>query len=436
LFAIKADKTDPAIKFFYDGAEKCLENNWLDATIPDSTYAADEFDIAKLTYTVTPDLEAEVSWTLDEVAHASPSNPLEAGTWAMTVTVAAGEDNNEAVKWALFVITEPAPQPGSEALPYSVAEARAAIDAGTGITDVYAVGYVSKIVTEFSSQYNNVSFNISDDGLQSSDQLQGFRTSVTSASDVSVGDKVVLHGSLVKYNSTYEFEAGNTITSRTQGTLDSVAVSGTPTKTEYSAGESYNHNGLAVIATLTNGAKMDVTANSTWHINPSSATVGDTEVEITATYNDVTSPVFIVNVTVSSAAPTYVDATMTAGTNGSACTINNIDGIKVGTSKNDGNMTITVPAGTVELKLYVVAWKGAAGTVNVSTSNGTLSSASLTLTADDGLSNNSPFTLNADLDTFVHSITLTGVTAQATITISSGTARRFAVWGAQYRLGN
>lgn len=131
---------------------------------------------------------------------------------------------------------------------------------------------------------------------------------------------------------------------------------------------------------------------------------------------------------------TYDDATMTAGTNGSACTVNGLNGIKVGTGKNDGNMTITVPKGATRVKLYAVAWKGAAGTIGVEISSGTASVESLTLLADDGLSNNSPFTLVGNLETFVHTFTLSGVSAEATITLSSGTARRFAVWGAQYAL--
>jgi hypothetical protein len=130
----------------------------------------------------------------------------------------------------------------------------------------------------------------------------------------------------------------------------------------------------------------------------------------------------------------YVNATMAAGTNGSACKVNNLDGIKVGTSKNDGNMTITVPSGATRVKLYAVAWKDAPGTISVSISSGTASVESLTLLADDGLSNNSPFTLVGNLETFVHTFTLSGVSAEATITLSSGTARRFAVWGAQYAL--
>ena len=216
-------------------------------------------------------------------------------------------------------------KPGSEQLPYTVAEAISAIDNSGDVTGVYAEGYVSKIVTEFNSQYNNVSFNISADGLQDGAQLQGFRTAVTSADDVAVGDKVVLKGNLKKYNSTYEFDAGNTIVSRVQhGSVTSVAVSGTASQTEYGAGATYNHNGLSAIATYENGAKADVTSEATWAISPETATVGDTEITVTATYGNVTSAGFAVAVTVSSGTVLVetevykLDGNETGGSNGYA----------------------------------------------------------------------------------------------------------------------
>ena len=99
--------------------------------------------------------------------------------------------------------------------PYTVAQARAAIDAGTGVTGVYATGIVSQIVTAYNSQFGNISYNISVDGETTSDQLQAYRGFdkdgdwFTSADDVQVGDVVVIYGNLKKYNSTYEFDQNN-----------------------------------------------------------------------------------------------------------------------------------------------------------------------------------------------------------------------------------
>ena len=106
-----------------------------------------------------------------------------------------------------------------EDLPYTVAQARAAIDAGTNVTGVYATGVVSEIVTAFDSQYGNITYNISSDGSTESDQLQAFRgkdkngASFTSEDDVQVGATVVVYGNLTKYGDTYEFAANNQLIS-------------------------------------------------------------------------------------------------------------------------------------------------------------------------------------------------------------------------------
>ena len=107
---------------------------------------------------------------------------------------------------------------GSEDNPYTVAEARAAIDASTGTSNVYATGIVSKIVTAYSSGYKNVTFNMSVDGTESAVQLQAFREKSSYSSTVKVGDIVVVYGTLTKYNSTYEFAADCAITSLTEPT--------------------------------------------------------------------------------------------------------------------------------------------------------------------------------------------------------------------------
>lgn len=109
--------------------------------------------------------------------------------------------------------------PGGANNPYTVEDAIAAIDAGSGTTGVYVTGTVSKIVTAFSSQHGNISYNISDDGTTTSSQLQAYRgksyngENFTSADDIKVGDIVVVYGNLTKYNTTYEFAQDNQLVS-------------------------------------------------------------------------------------------------------------------------------------------------------------------------------------------------------------------------------
>lgn len=122
---------------------------------------------------------------------------------------------------------------------------------------------------------------------------------------------------------------------------------------------------------------------------------------------------------------------MKAGTNGSACKVNNKDGVKVGTSKAGGDMSVTVPAGATTLHIYAAAWKGVSG-LSLNITGATVSSTSIPLLADDGISNNSPFTLSGTESGFKYDITLSNITKETTITFTSSIAKRFVVWGATY----
>ncbi len=113
----------------------------------------------------------------------------------------------------------PVAHAGTEAEPYTVADARNAIDANTGVTNVYATGIVSEIVTAYNSTYKNISYNISTDGLTTSAQLQAYRCKKGSGgsdpdvADIQVGDVVIVKGNLVKFGSTYEFSENNVLIS-------------------------------------------------------------------------------------------------------------------------------------------------------------------------------------------------------------------------------
>lgn len=128
-------------------------------------------------------------------------------------------------------------------------------------------------------------------------------------------------------------------------------------------------------------------------------------------------------------------ATMTAGTNGSTCTVNGNSGIKVGTSKAGGNMSITVPAGATALNLYAAAWKGVTRLSLNITPTANVNPTSISLTADDGISNNSPFTLSGQESNFNYEIELSDITEETTLTFASSTGKRFVVWKATYSTG-
>ena len=89
---------------------------------------------------------------------------------------------------------------GTATNPYTVAEARAAIDANTGVTGVYAQGIVSQAGTVNNS--GQISYYISADGLTTSDQLQAYKgkgidgADFESDDDIQVGDVLMLTTSL------------------------------------------------------------------------------------------------------------------------------------------------------------------------------------------------------------------------------------------------
>lgn len=108
---------------------------------------------------------------------------------------------------------------GSLSAPFNIAGAMNCIDNGwTG--DVFVQGIVSKFANngEFGEKYGNGTFWISDDGTFYDDLTKDFEAyrvlwlgnKKWAAGDdqLSVGDKVILHGQLTKYGSTYETNSG------------------------------------------------------------------------------------------------------------------------------------------------------------------------------------------------------------------------------------
>ena len=71
-------------------------------------------------------------------------------------------------------------------------------------------------------------------------------------------------------------------------TLQSIAISGEPTKTAYFVGEDFDQTGLTVKANYSDESAADVTSDAVWTFNPSTITAGTTSVTATATYGGMT----------------------------------------------------------------------------------------------------------------------------------------------------
>lgn len=144
-----------------------------------------------------------------------------------TVTLTVGGTTPNLVETLNVTIEVPGPGETAETA-FTVAQARAHIDGGTDDNWYYATGIVSEIVTAYNPSYHNISYNISSDGLTTSDQLQAYRgkgiggANFTSEDDIVVGDIVVIYGQLTNHDDTYEFAQDNQLVSR--ATINSIAL--------------------------------------------------------------------------------------------------------------------------------------------------------------------------------------------------------------------
>ena len=176
-------------------------------------------DGVSLTATTEADWISDFVVAADKVNFTATANTGAERTATVTLTYSTAT-KDVTVTQAAYVDPN---APGTENNPYTVAQARAAIDAGTGMTGVYATGIVSEIVEAYNSQYGNITYNISTDGTTTADQLQAYRgksyngANFTSEDDIQVGDVVVIYGNLKKYIKddvvTYEFEQNNQLVS-------------------------------------------------------------------------------------------------------------------------------------------------------------------------------------------------------------------------------
>lgn len=183
------------------------------------------------------------------------------GVAEITASFAGDEDYKAgSAQYALYVVAHE----GTEADPYTVADARVVIDkvGETGIADKYATGIVSKIVTAFNPTYGNITYDISSDGTTEAAQLRAYRgfdkdgAWFTSEDDVMVGDEVVVKGLLKKFGSTYEFDAGNQLVSLNRSKA-AAGLEYAETAIEKNIGDATFTN------TLTNPNSLDVTYSST-----------------------------------------------------------------------------------------------------------------------------------------------------------------------------
>lgn len=83
-----------------------------------------------------------------------------------------------------------------------------------------------------------------------------------------------------------------TVTYEQGATLKSLAISGTPTKTTYNAGETFDPTGLTVTGTYDDNTTAEIKDGIKWTTTPATLSAGTTSCSVSATVGSVTSPAY------------------------------------------------------------------------------------------------------------------------------------------------
>jgi len=239
---------------------------------------------------------------------------------------------------------------------------------------------------------------------------------------------------------TWKIKVASTSDATVFGTLDitinAIPVTGISVTGESATVEEESQLQLTASVTPNNATVQTVT----WASNHESIATVNTnglvtgvsagEARITATATDGSAVYGYIDITVTAKPQqTEFDADMTAGSNSMSCTVDGEAGVKVGTSKAAGSMTITVGEGATRLSFYAAGWNGTSTVINLT--GATCGTSSFSLTADSGISGSgSAYTLSGTESDYYFETTLSGITSETDITVSAST--RFALWKAKY----
>ncbi len=184
---------------------------------------------------------------------------LAAGETVISASFAGNDSYKEgSASYTLTVIDPNAPGMSAEN-PYTITQAKAAIDAGTGVTGVYVEGVISQI-DSYNTTYHSITYWISTDGSTADFEVYSGRglnnTDFAAVTDLKVGDQVVIYGNIKKYNSTYEFDKENYIVSLVRADKQEAGLAYETTSYSINVGEAFT------APTLTNPNNLTVTYTS------------------------------------------------------------------------------------------------------------------------------------------------------------------------------
>lgn len=161
----------------------------------------------------------------------------------------------------------------------------------------------------------------------------------------------------------------NGLTVNVPVTLTSIAVSGTPTKTEYYAGDAFETAGLVVTGTYSDSHQEVITEGVEWTVDPETLPLGATSVDVMASVGALVSDVYTVNgLSVTKAPFETVTYNFSSFTSGTAVELTNLDGFVITLAKNSGSTNPAWNATSNEARVY------AGGSLTVKANNAIIKS--------------------------------------------------------------
>ena len=341
----------------------------------------DDSDPAEATYVLKPKTpvisgtenfwgttEVSITCATDGAAIYYKLNDGDETLYADPFTIDANANIKAVAKKTDWTNSEEATADFTKIVPLTVAQAIEIIGTGTAEqkTGAYVTGIVSELV-EFSSQYGNYTYYISDDGT-TSNQLQAFRgqdfdgDNFTAATDIALGDVVVVRGNLLYHNTGgNELNTGNRIIERTKRVVSlELSNDGTAYPVEFTKGDAFSHEHMVVTATYnsTHFAAEAVQENPacTWS-GYDANTLG--EQEITVSYGGQS-----VNYNVTVLGYCTNSAVITKGATEHGSFELSVEGTQC-LDELPGNVTSTVLTATPEAYYYLASVTATNGTVGV-----------------------------------------------------------------------
>ncbi len=221
------------------------------------------------TFSNPNELDVTFASSNSEVISISTDGEIEVegvGEATLTATFAGNDEYEEAEVTCKVTVNNPqADISNTPETAYTVAKAYELIDAGEGLsTEVYVKGIISKI-EKFNSD-NSITYWISDDGT-TNNQFECYKgknidgADFAAATDLKVGATVIVKGKLKKFNTTYEFDAGNVLVS-----YDESTASGDPEEIDATIVGLYSYTAATsnIKLTINNGKVVYVDGKSVY----------------------------------------------------------------------------------------------------------------------------------------------------------------------------